>query len=62
MKHREVYIKAWFGDWKKVTLPQAVKFFKDLKSGMCRSDAIKNSFDKHFKGITYKEIIKELGD
>ncbi len=60
MKHREVSIKAWFGDWEKVTLPQAIKFFKGLKAGTCSSDIVRNRYNEHFKGITYEEMIKAV--
>lgn len=58
MKQREVYIRAWFGDWEKVTLPLAIKFFKGLKDGACSLVTVKKHFDEHFKGITYDEMIK----
>lgn len=60
MKQREVYIKAWFGDWEKVTLPLAIHFFKGLKDGACSNVIVKKQFNEHFKGITYDEMIKAV--
>lgn len=57
---KEIYIHGWFFDWKKVELQNAVCFFKFLKGGMCSDNAVKNNFNKHFKGITYNEMIKAV--
>lgn len=55
---KDIYIKAWFGDWKKTTLQQAVAFFKGLKNGASSSNAFQKHFNDHFKGISYDEMIK----
>lgn len=61
MNDRIIEIKAWFGDWNKVELPQAKKFIKGMWDFACNMKEYKKAqwlFDKHVKGLTVEEIEK----
>ena len=55
----EIYIKAWFSDWKKVSLKKAIHFFNNYKNARTQ-EIVKRRFNEHFRGITYEEIIKAV--
>lgn len=59
----EIYIKAFFGDWKKVTKEEAKKYCEyKMKYGIPavagKEQKIKIINEKHLKGITYEELQK----
>ena len=58
--NNEIYIKAYYGDWKQVTKEEAKKFCDSLMSMMtgAKNDEtrIKIINEKHLKGITYEEL------
>lgn len=48
--------KSHFGSWKEVSLDKVLEIFENaLKSG-ASAKAIKDSFDRHYKGITWDEL------
>lgn len=54
----KIYIRAWFGDWHEVSFEKACEFFKNLMKRGTNLKGLKETFLKHFKGITYEEILE----
>lgn len=54
---KDIYIKAWFGDWNKVSFQDALKFFRTYTTGAIKQ-GVKNTFHNHFKGVTYEEMLE----
>ena len=58
--NKEIYIKAYYGDWIQVTKEEAKKFCDSLMSRMQAVRGIENKIkiinEKHLKGITYQEL------
>ena len=57
---QQIYIKGFFGNWKKSTKEQAIKFCKTFLDGcLCGKDkGIELLNQNHLRGITYDELIK----
>lgn len=50
--------KSHFGNWKEVTLEKVLEIFENALKGGASAKAIKDSFDRHYKGITWEELMK----
>lgn len=49
--------KSHFGDWKEVSFDKILEIFENaLKSG-ASAKGIRDSFDRHYKGITWEELV-----
>ena len=49
-----IFIKAYFGDWNKATIEQAVRLYKSLSEISRRK-----YFEKHFKGVNRERLEAE---
>ena len=49
--------KSHFGNWKEVTLDKVLEIFENALKGGASAKAIKDSFDRHYKGITWEELM-----
>ena len=61
MNNEKIYIKAHFGDWREVSKEKARDFIKGFRSRIqAVAEEDKNSVcQKHVKGITVEELLKE---
>ena len=50
--------KSHFGNWKEVTLDKVLEIVENALNGGASAKAIKDSFDRHYKGITWEELMK----
>ena len=57
-KMRKIYIRAWFGDWYEVSFEKACEFFKNLMERGTSMIGLNVTFPKHFKGVSYEEILE----
>lgn len=56
-----IYIKAWFGDWTGVTEEKARAFIEHILTP-CPERLKEKMFEKHCKGISYRELMGKDGE
>lgn len=56
-----IKVKAWFGNWKAVSVEQAKRFVSAIRNGnVCMNDEEFEKYmnEKHLNGITVEELMK----